>query len=155
MGANGTTRDPCLEKLLHATEKAFADRSLFHDKNESLLRQNDERRVRQNAKSTVISQGNAKIISSADIVEMQRRQAAKADAKRAKAEARKAKSDAKKAKAAAKTAEADGRKSQVPTERQRQVAPVEPNHEVNVEAHRMVVDYSAPCPNRAPVAQMW
>ena len=42
-------------KLLHATEKAFADRSLFHDENESLLKQNDERRVRQNAKSTVIS----------------------------------------------------------------------------------------------------
>jgi len=164
LAANGTTRDPCLEKLLHATEKAFADRSLFHDENESLLKQNDERRVRQNAKSTVISQGDAKIISSADIVEMQRRQTAKADAKRAKADARKAeadakkaKSDAKKAKAGTETAEADARKFQVPTERQRQVTPAEPNHEVNVEAHGnvMVVDYSAPCPNRAPVAKMW
>jgi hypothetical protein len=122
LAANGTTRDPCLEKLLHATEKAFADRSLFHDENESLLKQNDERRVRQNAKSTVISQGDAKIISAADIIEMQRRQAAKADAKMAKADARKAKADAKKAKsdtkkvkAGAKTAEADDRKSQVPT----------------------------------------
>ena len=55
MAANGTTRDPCLEKLLRATEKALADRSLFYDENESLLKQNDERRVRQNAKSTVIS----------------------------------------------------------------------------------------------------
>jgi hypothetical protein len=162
LGANSTTRDPCLEKLLHATEKAFADRSLFLDENESLLKQNDERRVRQNAKSTVISQGDAKIISSGDIVEMQRRQAAKADAKRAKADARKAKvdakkarSDAKKAKAGAKTAEADARKSQVPAKRQRKVEPVVPNHEVNVGAHRMVVDYLAPCPNRAPVAQMW
>jgi biotin carboxyl carrier protein len=157
LAANGTTRDPCLEKLLHATEKAFADRLLFHDENESLLKQNDERRVRQNAKSTVISQGDAKIISSADIVEMQRRQAAKADAKRAKADARKAKSDAKKAKAAAKTAEADAKQSQVPAQRQGKVELVIPNHEDNVEAHRnvMVVNYSAPCPNRAPVAQMW
>lgn len=32
----GTTSDPCLENLLHATEKAFANRSLFHDENESL-----------------------------------------------------------------------------------------------------------------------
>jgi hypothetical protein len=70
----GTTSDPCLQKLLHATEKAFADRPLFHNENESLLKQNDEERMRQNAKSTVISQGDAKIISSADIVEMQRRQ---------------------------------------------------------------------------------
>ena len=102
------------------------------------------------------------MISSTDIVEMQRRQTAKADAERAKADARKAKADAKKAKsnakkakAGTKTAEANARNSQVPTERQRQVTPVEPNHEVDVEAHRMVVDYSAPFPNRAPVAQMW
>jgi hypothetical protein len=120
-----------------------------------LLKQNDERRVRQNAKSTVISQGDAKIMSSADIVDLQRRQAAKADAKRAKADARKAKSDAKKAKAAAKTAEADAKKSQVPAQRQGKIEPVVPNHEVDVEAHPMVVDYLAPCPNRAPVAQMW
>jgi len=95
LSVGGTTSDPCLKKLLHATEKAFADRSLFHDENESLLKQNDEKRVRENAKSTVISQGDAKIISSADIVEIQRRQAAKADTKKAKAEAKKAKADAK------------------------------------------------------------
>ena len=46
LATNGATRDPCLEKLLHATEKAFADRLLFHDENESLLKQNDKRRVR-------------------------------------------------------------------------------------------------------------
>jgi hypothetical protein len=162
LGANGTTRNPCLEKLLHATEKAFADRSLFHDENESLLKQNDERRVRQNAKSTVISQGDAKVISSADIVEMQRRQAAKADAKRAKADARKAKADAKqakadakKAKAGAKTAATDAKKAKLPTKRKRKVEPVVPTHGADVEANRMVVGYSAPCPSRAPVAQMW
>lgn len=49
-----------------------------------MLEQNDEKRVRQSAKSTVISQGNARIISYADIVEMQRRRTAKADAKKAK-----------------------------------------------------------------------
>ena len=102
----------------------------------------------------MISQGDAKIISSADIVEMQRRQAEKANAKRAKANARKAKSDTKKAKAAAKTAEADAKKSQVPAQRQGKVEPVVPNHEVDIEAHHIVVDYLAPCPNRAPVAQM-
>jgi len=70
LGAKGTTSDPCLEKLLYATEKAFADRSLFHDENESLLKRNDEKRVRQNTKSTVISQGDAKMVSSADVIEM-------------------------------------------------------------------------------------
>jgi hypothetical protein len=103
LGVGGTTSDPCLQKLLHAIERAFTDRSLFHDEDESLLKQNDEKRVRQNAKSTVISQGDAKIISSADIVEMQRRQAAKTDAKKAKAGAKKAKADAKKAKAPLRT----------------------------------------------------
>lgn len=118
--------------------------------------------MRQNAKSTVISQGDAKIISSADIVEMQRRQTAKADAKRAKPDAKKAKADAKKAKAdankaraGAKTAEADAKKAKVPTKRKRKVESVVSTHELDVEAHRMVVGFSAPCPDRAPVAQMW
>jgi hypothetical protein len=81
---DGTTSDPCLQKLLHATQKAFADRSLLHDENESLLKQNDEKRVRQNTKSTVISQGNARIMSYADIVEVQRRRTAKKDTDKAK-----------------------------------------------------------------------
>ena len=81
---DGTTSDPCLQKLLHATQKAFADRSLLHDENESLLKQNDEKRVRQNTKSTVISQGNARIMSYADIVEVQRRRTAKTDTNKAK-----------------------------------------------------------------------
>lgn len=34
-----TTHDPYLQKLLHATEKAFADRSRLYDENEGLLRQ--------------------------------------------------------------------------------------------------------------------
>lgn len=155
LGTDGATSDPCLEKFLHAAEKAFADRSLFHDENESLLKQNDERRVRQNAKSTVISQGDAKIISSADIIEMQRRQAAKADEKRVKADAKRAKADAKKAKADAKTAEADAQKAKMPTKRERKVESMVSTHEPDVEAHRTVVDFSAPCPGRAPVAQMW
>jgi hypothetical protein len=148
LGINGTTRDPCLEKPLHATEKAFADRSLFHDENESLLKQNDERRVLQNAKSTVISQGNAQIVSSADIVEMQRKQIAQADAKRAKA-------DAKKAKAAAKETEVNAKKAKVPTKRKKKVGSMVSVHEPNIQAHQMAVGFSAPCPGRAPVAQMW
>jgi hypothetical protein len=69
---------------LHATQKAFADRSLLHDENESLLKQNDEKGVRQNTKSTVISQGNARIMSYADIVKVQRRRTAKTDTNKAK-----------------------------------------------------------------------
>ena len=84
LAVDGTTNDPCLQKLLHATQKAFADRSLLHDENESLLKQNDEKRVRQNTKSTVISQGNARIMSYADIVEVQRRRTAKTDTNKAK-----------------------------------------------------------------------
>lgn len=84
LSADTTTHDPFLRKLLHATEEAFADRSLLYEENAGLLKQNDEKRVRQNAKSTVISQGNAKIMSYADIVEVQRRQAAITDAKEAK-----------------------------------------------------------------------
>lgn len=52
---NSTTSDPCLQKLMHTIEKAFADRSLLHDENESLLKQNDEKRVWQSAKSAVIN----------------------------------------------------------------------------------------------------
>jgi hypothetical protein len=76
--------DLCLQKLLHAIERAFADCLLLHDENEILLKQNDEKRVRQNAKSNVISQGNANIMSSADFVEAQRKRKAKADAKKTK-----------------------------------------------------------------------
>ena len=46
--------------------------------------QNDEKRVRQNTKSTVISQDNARIMSYADIVEVQRRRTAKTDTNKAK-----------------------------------------------------------------------
>ena len=84
LGETNTTNDPCLQKLLHATEKAFADRSLLYNENEGLLKQNDEKRVRQNAKSNVISQGKAKIMSYADIVEVQKRRVAKGDAKKTK-----------------------------------------------------------------------
>lgn len=97
--------------------------------------------MRQNAKSTVISQGDAKIISSADVVEIQRRQAAKADARKAKADAKRAKADAKKAKA--------------PSKRKWEVESMAPTHEPGVQACQMVVDVSAPCPGKALVAQIW
>lgn len=91
LDAKSAAGDPCLQKLLHATEKAFADRSLLHDENESLLKQNDEKRVRQKAKSTVINQGDARIMSYADIVEAQQGRTAKADAKKAKLPAKRKK----------------------------------------------------------------
>lgn len=78
-------------------------------------KQNDERNLRQNAKSTVIGQDDARIISYAAILEMQRSRVAKADAKKAKADAKKAKDDAKKTK--------------VPRERKRKVGPLIPTHE--------------------------
>lgn len=84
LDASHSSSHPCLQKILHAIEKAFADRSLLHDENESLLKQNNEKRVRQNARSTVIRQGDAKIMSYADIVEAQRRQTERADAKKSK-----------------------------------------------------------------------
>jgi sRNA-binding protein len=111
--------------------------------------------VRQNAEGTVISQGDARIISSADIVEIQRRQTAKADVKRAKADEKKAKADAKKAEAGVETAEADAQKAKMPTKRERKVESMVSTHEPDVEAHRTVVNLSAPYPGRAPVAQMW
>lgn len=119
---------------MHATEKAFAGRSLLHDENENLLQQNDERGVRQNAKSTVIDQGNAKIVSYADVVEMQRSREAKADAKKAKADAAKAK---------------------VPAKRKRKVGPIISIYEPDVQACQMVEGLLPPCPGRAPVARMW
>jgi uncharacterized protein YqfA (UPF0365 family) len=136
------------DELLHAIEKAFADHSLLHDENENLLKQNEEKELCQNAKSTVISQGDAKTISSADIAEMQRRQASKADAKKAKA-------DAKRAEAGAKKAEACAKKARVPTKRKWKVESMGSTHEHDNQAHQMAVGPSALCPGRAPVAQMW
>lgn len=144
LGANNAEGDPFLQKFLHATEKAFADRSLLHDENENLLQQNDERRVRQNAKSTVIDQGNAKIVSYADIQEMQRNRLAKADAKKAKADAKKAKADAKKA-----------TKAKAPAKRRHRLESMISTHEPDIHAHQMVEGVFPPCPGKAPVARMW
>lgn len=96
----------------------------------------------------MISQGDAKIMSYADILEVQRSRAAKADAKKAKADAKKAKADAKKA-------EADAKKAKVPTRRKRKAEPMISTHKPDVQVHQMVEGFSAPCPGRAPVARMW
>lgn len=111
--------------------------------------------MRQNAKSTVISQGDAKIISSADIVEMQRRQAAKAGAKKFKMDAKKAKADAKKAKAAAKEAEFNVKRAKVSTKREKKVEPIISTHGPGIQAQQVTVGFSAPYPGRAPVVRMW
>jgi hypothetical protein len=96
MDASGAVNDPVLQKFLHATEKAFADRSLLNDENESLVKQNDEKRVRQNTKVKVIDQGSAKIMSYEDVVEAVQKRAAVASGKKPK------KATATKRKAAAK-----------------------------------------------------
>ncbi|KAM0714155.1 hypothetical protein Q7P37_009716 [Cladosporium fusiforme] len=83
LSANGTLVDPCLQKFLHATERAFADRSLLHEENQSLFKQNDERRLRENTRSRIIKQGDAKIMSWADI-EAQQKRMAEADANKRK-----------------------------------------------------------------------
>lgn len=80
LDASCAVGDAVLEKFLHATEKAFADRSLLHDENEGLVKQNDEKRVRKNTKTKVMGQGNAKIMSHEDFVEAVRERTATADA---------------------------------------------------------------------------
>lgn len=92
---------------------------------------------------------------------MQRRQAAKADAKKAKAdamitkaEAKKAKADAMKTKAEAKKAKADVQMAKVPTKRKGKVESMVSTYGPDDQAHQMVTGLSALCPGRAPVARM-
>ena len=74
---------------------------------------------------------------------MQRRQAAKAEAKKTKADAKATKADVKMAK--------------VPTKRMGKVESkvMVSNHGPDDQAHQMMTDLPAPCPGRAPVARMW
>ncbi|KAM0714640.1 hypothetical protein Q7P37_009938 [Cladosporium fusiforme] len=79
LSANGSLSDPHLVKFLHATEKAFADRSLLLDENQGLRIQNNEKRVRENTAKKVVSQGDAKIMSREDIAAVIREKTAKAN----------------------------------------------------------------------------
>ena len=65
-----TGPDPYIQKILNATQKAFADRALLHHQNEELIEQNNEKRTRQGKKARKI--GEAKIMVYEDIVEAQK-----------------------------------------------------------------------------------
>ena len=61
----------CFQKMLNATEKAFAERSLLLQRNQELFQQNNEQKIRQGVKSTVV--GKAKVMKYEDIVEAKRK----------------------------------------------------------------------------------
>lgn len=60
-----------LQKVLNATERAFAERSLLLQQNQVLFQQNNEKKNRQHTKSTVV--GKAKIMTFEDIVMAKRK----------------------------------------------------------------------------------
>ena len=61
----------CFRKVANAAQKAFADRALARDENQSLRMQNNEKKAREAAKSAVV--GNAKVISYPDIEEARKK----------------------------------------------------------------------------------
>ena len=70
------------QKLVNATEKAFADRTILLDENRLLFEQNNEGKTRQSVKSTV--PGKARIMAYDDIVEAEQKRAVKGGAAGAK-----------------------------------------------------------------------
>lgn len=65
-----------LQKLVHAAEKAFADRSLLLDENRLLFEQNNEKVTRASLRSTIT--GTAKVMTYDDIVAAEQRRQAQA-----------------------------------------------------------------------------
>ena len=61
----------CFQKMLNATETAFAERSLLLQRNQEMFQQNNEKKIRQGVKSTVV--GKAKVMKYEDIVEAKRK----------------------------------------------------------------------------------
>ena len=61
----------CFRKVANTAQKAFADRTLARDENQSLRMQNNEKKAREAAKSVVV--GNAKVISYLDIEEARKK----------------------------------------------------------------------------------
>jgi hypothetical protein len=55
-----------LQKILNATEKAFAERNLLREENRALFEQNNEKAIRKSERATVV--GHAKIMTYEDIV---------------------------------------------------------------------------------------
>ena len=68
-----------LLKLVHAAEKAFADRSLLLDENQLLFAQNNEKVIRTSMRSTIT--GTARVMTYDDIVAAQERKATKSRGK--------------------------------------------------------------------------
>lgn len=71
-----------LQKILNATERAFAERSLLRQQNHDLFEQNNEKKSRQRTKSTVV--GKAKIMTFEDIAVAKRKREEKEAAREAK-----------------------------------------------------------------------
>ena len=71
-----------LQKILNATERAFAERSLLLQQNHDLFEQNNEKKNRQRTKSTVV--GKAKIMTFEDIAVAKRKREEKEAAREAK-----------------------------------------------------------------------
>jgi hypothetical protein len=71
-----------LQKILNATEKAFAECSLLLQQNHDLFEQNNEKQSRQRTRSTVV--GKAKIMTFEDIAVAKRKREEKEAAREAK-----------------------------------------------------------------------
>lgn len=71
-----------LQKILNATERAFAERSLLLQQNHDLYEQNNEKKSRQRTKSTVA--GKAKVMTFEDIAVAKRKREEKEAAREAK-----------------------------------------------------------------------
>lgn len=62
--------DPYLQKILNAAQRAFAERELLREENETLVKQNNEKKTRKHVKERKI--GDTKIMTFEDIVEARR-----------------------------------------------------------------------------------
>lgn len=71
-----------LEKLWHAAERAYTDRTMLVDENKILFEQNNEKTVRATGKTTVV--GRAKVMSYQDILDAQQKRSEKENKKAAK-----------------------------------------------------------------------
>lgn len=89
--------DPNLQKILNAAQRAFAERELLREENETLIKQNNEKKTRKHVKERKI--GDAKIMTFEDIVEA-RGIWERAEAERERKEAEKERKRAEKARRA-------------------------------------------------------
>lgn len=176
--------DPYLQKIINAAQRAFAERELLRQENETLVQQNNEKKTRKHVKERKI--GDAKIMTFEDIVEARNvweRAEAERERKRAVKEAKaieKEKADAEKqikkvekenAKIAREKERAEKKKKHVKKQKTvhpgpfigRSKSPIQ--HDSLNPAVRNDNDAPSrqftlgslmePCPGNAPVARMW